>query len=273
MVFLYIALGLIILVCTWLFLIAPGDESGMEKYKNLKYAHRGLHGNIDGSFAQENSLTAFSKAKDRGFAIELDVRATKDGEAVVFHDRTLDRVTNGTGKISDLTLEELKALKLKDTEESVPTLKEVLDLIDGNVALLIELKEEGADHTISQRCVELLSDYKGDFIIESFSPLAFGAFRKKMPKACRGFLSDKLTKSEKCRSMKFRITQRFLLNFMVRPAFISANHKTPKLFPIPLIRFIFKTPMIAWTVRSREEETEAYKNGFSGVIFEGYIPD
>ena len=60
---------------------------------------------------------------------------------------------------------------------------------------------------------------------------------------------------------------------MVRPAFIAMSRKTPGLFPMPVIKALFKTPMIAWTVRSKEEEIEAYKNGFSGIIFENYIPE
>ncbi|MBE6536934.1 MAG: glycerophosphodiester phosphodiesterase [Ruminococcaceae bacterium] len=274
MVFLYILLALIILICTWLFLISPGDDSGMEKYKNVKYAHRGLHGTVGyDEFAAENSLTAFKRAKEHGFGIELDVRATKDGEVVVFHDGTLERVTGSEGKVEDFTLEELQRLKLSGTEDTIPTLKEVLDLIDGAIPLLIELKEEGLDHTISEKTAEALKEYKGDYIVESFNPFAFGAFKKQLPKVSRGFLACKHTSKETHRSFKYRLIQRFFFNFLARPAFIAMHVKTPKLFPMPLIAFIFKTPMIAWTVKSKEEEIEAYKNGFSGIIFEGYMPD
>ena len=60
---------------------------------------------------------------------------------------------------------------------------------------------------------------------------------------------------------------------MMRPAFIALNHKNPKLFPVGLIRRLFGVPMIAWTVKSAEDEATAYKNGFSGIIFEGYLPE
>lgn len=274
MIAVYIILAVIIVVCAWLFLIAPGDNEKMEQLKSVRYAHRGLHGTVGGEeFAAENSMTAFKRAKEHGFGIELDVRVSKDGEVVVFHDETVDRVTGGEGRVSDLTLDELKALSLMGTEDTVPTLKEVLELIDGAVPLLVEIKEKALDHTISEKTAEVLKGYEGELLIESFSPLAFGAIKKHLPKVPRGFLADKHTNYEKTRTLLHRIIQRFLMNFIARPSFIAMNLKTPTLFPMPVIKAIFKTPMIAWTVRSREEEIEAYKNGFSGVIFENYIPE
>lgn len=274
MILSYILLAIVILFCTWLFLISPGDSSGMENFKNKKYAHRGLHGTVGyDEFAAENSLTAFKRAKERGFGIELDVRATADGEIVVFHDAALERVTGTDGKVSELTLAELKTRRLMETADTIPTLREVLELIDGEVPLLIELKEEGFDHSISEKTAQILKDYKGEYIVESFSPFAFGVFKKTHPKVPRGFLAHKHTENDSNKKLKYRLIQRFFFNFLCRPAFIAMNVKTPKLFPMPVISAIFKTPMIAWTVKSKEEEIEAYKNGFSGVIFEGYIPD
>lgn len=274
MIVLYIFLTLIIVFCTWLFLIAPGEDSGMEKFKNRKYAHRGLHGTVGyDEFAAENSLTAFQRAKEHGFGIELDLRLTKDKEVVIIHDGTLDRVTGSEGKVSELTLEQIRSKTLIGTTDRVPTLKEVIDLIDGAVPLLFEIKEEGMDHTLSEKTAEILKDYNGEYMVESFSPFAFAAFKKQLPKIPRGFLAYKHTTNPKSRALKFRLIQRFTFNFLVRPAFIAMHVKTPKLFPMPVIAAIFKTPMIAWTVKSKEEEIEAYKNGFSGVIFEGYMPD
>ena len=275
MIFLYIFLAIVIVFCTWLFLIAPGDSSGMEGFKNKKYAHRGLHGTVGGydAYAAENSLTAFERAKEHGFGIELDVRISKDGELVVFHDGVLDRVTDMTGKVEDYTLEELKKCRLSGTDDTIPTLSEVLALIDGAVPLVIELKEEGFDHSISEKSALVLKDYEGDYVVECFSPFAFGVFKKNLPKIPRGFLSCKHTANPKTRAFKFRPIQRFLFNFLARPAFIAVDKRTPKLFPIPLICALFGTPRIAWKVKSKEEEIEAYKNGVSGVIFEGYMPD
>ena len=271
----YILLALaVVLLCTWLFLIAPGDSEGMEKYKDKKYAHRGLHGAVGAdTFSAENSMTAFGRAVERGYGIELDVRLSKDGELVVFHDATLDRVTDGTGKVCDYTLEELKTFKLMGTEDTIPTLKEVLDLVDGRIPLLVEMKSDGTDKAVAETCAAILKDYKGDYIVESFNPICLSVFKKILPSVPRGFLCDKHTAKKENRSLLFRAIQRFFLNVICRPAFIAMNKKRPKMFPLPLVKALFKTPAVAWTVRSKEEEIEAYKNGFSGVIFEGYLSE
>ena len=258
----------------WIFLIAPKTSRRMDKFKNVKYAHRGLHGTVGyETFAAENSLTAFLRAVEHGYGIELDVHATKDGEIVVFHDATLDRICGASGKIKDLSLDELSEFRLLGTEDKIPTLREVLQLVGGRVPLLVELKESGTDHTISEKTAEILSGYDGDYIVESFSPAAFGAFKKRLPDVPRGFLADKLTANNGKRGFIYRITQRCLLNVMCRPQFIALNKDRPTLFPIPFIKKLFKVPTIAWTVTSPSEEERAYADGFSGVIFENYLPE
>ena len=274
MIALYISIPVAVLIGFWLFLIAPKKNKNMNRYESVKYAHRGLHGTVGAdSFCAENSITAFKRAVDHGFGIELDVHVTADGEVVVFHDATLDRVAGVAGKIKDKTLAELRELRLLGTDDTIPTLREVLELVGGKVPLLVELKETGVNHEISEKTAEMLAEYNGDFIVESFSPLAFGAIKRVLPGTPRGFLADKFTSKKKYRTVKHALTQRCLFNFMVRPAFIALNHKTPRLFPVGLIRRLFGIPMIAWTVKSAAEEAEAYKNGFSGIIFEGYLPE
>ena len=257
----------------WLFLIAPKRAGEMEKYKSVKYAHRGLHGDFGDGFAAENSLTAFDRAASLGFGIELDIRLAADGELVVFHDATLDRVTGVSGKVIDKTSAELGRLSLLGTADVVPTFKELLDLIDGRVPLLVEIKEDSINGVAAEKAAEVLAEYKGDYIIESFNPMALGVIRKKLPSAMRGFLSDKHTERKETSSLIHRITQRFLLNFIARPHFIAMRKTRSGMFPLPFVRAVFGIPTIAWTVRSPEEEREAYENKFDGVIFEKYIPD
>ncbi len=274
MIAVYILAPILVIFGIWLFLVAPKNDKGMEKYKSVKYAHRGLHGTLDyGEYAAENSLSAFARAAERGFGIELDVRLTKDGEAVVFHDNTLDRVTSGTGRVRDFTLEELKKLSLEGTDDTIPTFREVLQLVDGRVPILVELKSDGTEASVAIAAAEILNEYKGDFIVESFNPIVLGEIKKRMPSVLRGFLSDKLTDNEKTRTLTHRAVQRFLLNFIARPSFIAMRNTRINMQPLPIIRKLFGTPCIAWTVRSEAEEREAYESGFSGVIFENYIPD
>ncbi len=274
MLVLYITLPILVVLAVWLFLIAPGAKRReMDNFKTVRYAHRGLHGEMDGVYAAENSLTAFQRAVEGGFGIELDVRASADGKLVVFHDRTLDRVTGVTGKVEEKTAQELRALSLLGTEDGVPTFDEVLRLVDGRVPLLVEIKSDGAGQTAAELTAEAFAGYNGPYIVESFNPLSLGVIKKKLPSAMRGFLSDKLTANPKYRSLKHYVTQRCIFNFIARPTFISANKDRIDLIPLPIIRFLFRTPFIAWTVKSAEEERAAYESGFDGVIFEGYIPD
>lgn len=106
------------------------------------FAHRGAS-----AYAPENTVEAFALAMEQGAdGIELDVQMTKDGQVVVIHDETIDRVSDGTGAVRDYTLEELKKFHFSNHMENyenavIPTLKEVLDLIKSSSMLLnIELK-------------------------------------------------------------------------------------------------------------------------------------
>lgn len=91
----------------------------------------------------ENSLPAFARAAEQGYAIELDIQITKDGRIVVFHDDTMKRMCGNEGKISDYTYEELQQFHLGDSTEKIPLLREVLQTVDGRVPLLIEIKMPG----------------------------------------------------------------------------------------------------------------------------------
>lgn len=274
LIVLFVILGLAALFCLWLFFIgtAGGKKMGDAAYK--KYAHRGLHGALGGEeFCAENSKTAFERACQRGFGIELDVRLSKDGVPVVFHDGDLLRVCGVDKKVCELTAAELSEIKLMNTADTVPTFREVLELVGGRVPLVVELKEEGLDHSTAKEALAILAEYSGEYVIEAFSPFALGYVRRHAPSAVRGFLTDKLTANEKYNTAAYRLIQRFWFNFIARPHFIAQNHERPRHFPSPLVRAIFKPAFVAWTVRSAEEEAVAYKNGFTAIIFENYIPE
>lgn len=262
---------LVLLFFVYLFLVAPGKKRPeMERFKTVRYAHRGLHG--DGR--AENSLTAFRAAVEAGYGIELDVRLSGDGELVVFHDETLDRVTNASGRVDEKSREELSKIKLLGTQDSVPTFAEVLRLVDGRVPLLVEIKESEGKYGATQKTIELLREYKGEFIIESFNPLALSLVKKEMPEALRGILSSDFSREEKYKGqIKYFFLQNLLFNLLCRPDFISYNHVDYKKPSLRFVRSFFKTATICWTVTSREDEERAYKHGFDGVIFENYLPE
>ena len=157
----------------------------MEALKALPFAHRGLHG---GDLI-ENSLGAFAAAIAAGHGIELDVRVTSDGHAIVFHDATLDRLAEGTGKVEGRTAAELQALRLTGTDETIPGLPDTLDRIDGRVPLLIEVK--APDRNVAPICLAVflaLEGYRGPVGIMSFNPEVGRWFRLRAPHVTRGLV-------------------------------------------------------------------------------------
>ncbi len=125
-------------------------------------AHRGSSGS-----APENTLAAFRKALDDGAdGIELDVRMSKDGELVVLHDRTVNRTTNGRGKVSDLTVAELRKLDAGSSEH-VPTLQEVIGILPRHILLNIEVKTDGSAPVGERRKRPALEEVLSRVISES----------------------------------------------------------------------------------------------------------
>ena len=128
----------VVLVLILLLILARMGRTGhpdLRKLRKWAYAHRGLHGNG----VPENSMSAFQKALDAGYGIELDVQLSKDGKVVVFHDDTLDRVCGVHARVDDLTWQELSKLRLCETEEGIPLFSEVLSSIAGCEALIVEI--------------------------------------------------------------------------------------------------------------------------------------
>jgi glycerophosphoryl diester phosphodiesterase len=272
-IILIVAIGIILILPYALFciLIKPNKyRSEMDAFKNVRYAHRGLHGNG----VPENSMEAFKLAVDAGYGIELDVRVSSDGELMVFHDDTLDRMTNESGNVDARTKEELKKIKLLGTENTIPTFREVLELVGGKIPLLVEIKEFNGSYLATEKTAEILKEYKGPFIVESFNPLALGKLKKLAPEFMRGFLSQNFSDNEKYRTPKYCALKNMLFNFIARPDFIAYRHSDYDVRALKHIKkFYKKTPLIAWTVENSEDDALAVKNGFSGIIFQYYLPE
>ncbi|HWT13035.1 MAG TPA: glycerophosphodiester phosphodiesterase family protein [Allosphingosinicella sp.] len=149
------------------------------------FAHRGLHGN--GRI--ENSRAAFEAAIAAGRGIELDVQASRDGKAMVFHDSTLDRLTEALGKVSERSAAELGKIRLKGAAETIPSLEEVLALIGGRTGLLIEAKApERRCDGLSRAIAGALDDYKGAVAVMSFNPEVGRWFARRAPDTLRGLV-------------------------------------------------------------------------------------
>lgn len=268
----YIALFVILaIIILYLFLISPKifGRRDLSHLTGHYYAHRGLHKSRE---IPENSLEAFKLASENNYAIELDVQLTKDGEPVVFHDYSLERLCGRDILVEDLDYEELKKFTLYDTSEPIPHIKDVLDLVDGRVPLLVELKTEAMDSRLCQALVPYLDDYKGDFSIESFNPLVLNWFKKNRPSILRGQLSSDFVKSgEKGDKKLYFLLKNFLINFLARPDFIAYNYYYRKDFSFRLVKTLFKTPSFAWTIVSKED-LEDLRDDFDVFIFENFLP-
>ena len=136
-------------------------------------AHRALHDASKGVF--ENCRSAMIAAIEHGYAIEIDLQLSADGRAMVFHDGTLDRLTDKHGDISDYTAAELSQIKVGSGQDVIEPLEDILRLIDGRVPLLIELKDQSrqlsqTDGRLEQATIDALSPYHGQVAVMSFNP-------------------------------------------------------------------------------------------------------
>lgn len=225
-------------------------------------AHRGLWGNG----IIENSLTAYDNAAKNGYPIEIDIYSTTDGELVCFHDDTLVRMTGADGYIYQKSLSELKSLSLANSQEKIPTLKEVLSVVAGRTPLLIEIKNQ-PDKSVVEKAVGILKTYSGEFAVQSFNPLYIKEVKKLAPEFIRGILGTK-THSEGLSSFKRRILKNLSLNFIIKPDFISYSF-----IDLPLKKRIIKDiPVITWTVTDKET-AEKVKPHAKNIIFENFIPE
>ena len=232
----------------------------------VPYAHRGLHGGK----IPENSLAAFRAATEAGYGIELDVQLSKDGEVVVFHDESLLRVTGCDASLYSKTSSELSELALCDTEEKIPTLREVLSLVDGRVPILVEIKSDHAVFDVCRKTAEILDGYTGAYMIESFHPLAVNWFRKNRPLVVRGQLSARLFEMGK-RTPSMFLVQNLLLNFLARPDFVAFDYRHKNRYSFALCRFFHRPYTVAWTVKTVEALKASRK--FDGIIFEDLTKD
>ncbi len=240
--------------------------------KDLKWlqesyiTHRGYH---CPKKAPENSMGAFVRALEEGFAIELDIHLTKDQRVVVFHDDDLERMTGYAKKITQCTWDEIRSLTLLGTQEKIPLLKEVLRLIDGKVPLLIEIKNRGKVGKLEKKTDDLLRHYDGVFAIQSFNPYSVGWFKEKSPKIIRGQLSG-MFKNEKLPFYKKFLLKNLLMNHVSKPHFINYDIKYLSKFPVRIHR-VKGSIILGYTATNPGAYRRALEDTVN-VVFEGFNP-
>ena len=262
-----IVIGITAVILILLYLLVLIRPSGREVPEPLRtdYAHRGLFG----ADIPENSLAAFKAAVNAGFGIELDIQLSHDGEVMVFHDYSLKRMTGRDAKLSELDLSELKSLSIGGGE-SIPTLDEVLLLVDGRVPLLIELKGENTDISLCKLAAEKLDKYNGSYCVESFNPLLLNSFAKLRPKVTRGLLYTKFKRSMKTKLFDLMLTA-MIFNCIARPDFIAYDIANSRTAALRICTALYHPRRFVWTVRSKSEY-EAVKAVGESPIFEGFVP-
>jgi glycerophosphoryl diester phosphodiesterase len=195
--------------------------------------------------------------------IELDIHRTADGEVVVFHDNTLARMCRDSRRPEDMTLAELKDCRLLGTAEAIPSLREVLELVNGRVPLIVELKGESGDTSLCEAAMPLLENYRGAYCVESFNPLLVRAYAKLAPHVMRGILTTKFRRDGEKRGLLGWALTHMLLNFLCRPDFVAVRHPYGNM---PAARICRKmgAGAFAWTVKEIAEyrKAEPYFDAF-----------
>jgi glycerophosphoryl diester phosphodiesterase len=230
----------------------------------IPIAHRGLHDEE----APENSMEAFRRAIARGYGIEIDVLLSADGKVVVFHDTSLQRMTGVDKGINTLSWEQISQLRLLGTDEGIPLFTELLDLIQGKVPLLIEIKNEDAVGKLEEAVIRDLQGYTGDYAIQAFNPFTLQHVKKHAPHITRGQLSGSFKGHPMAYYKKF-LLRFLLLNNLSSPAFIAyQTGALPRWFANRLRKKGLY--LLTWTVEDLKGYDEAMKL-FDNVIFEGFL--
>ncbi|MFM8860760.1 MAG: glycerophosphodiester phosphodiesterase family protein [Methylocystis sp.] len=241
-------------------------------------AHRGLHDLCNGII--ENSISAALCAIQSHYAIECDIQKTREGNYVVFHDDTLDRLTTHTGAISQYTLQDLQKIPLLTTQDTIPSLHLFLETIGGRTPLFIEIKSDFSD------CVEFpheiartLSQYQGPIALESFDPRVIAYIRHHAKNLALSHIPLGIIAQENYSEKEWPMLSRDLNESMThflhfdetQPDFISWRytdlpHAIPNLFKTALHK-----PVTSWTIRSLQAEKKTLK-WVDQIVFEGYRP-
>ncbi|TDL30959.1 glycerophosphodiester phosphodiesterase [Jeotgalibacillus sp. S-D1] len=259
----FLSTGFALILLFSLFTPNFASASAAEGKKVDNVAHRGASG-----YAPENTIAAFDKAVDmKADYIEIDVQQSKDGQLVVIHDTSVDRTTDGTGYISDLTLEELRSLDAGSwkgeefTGEKIPTFEEVLDRYRGKIGILIELKSPelypGMEESIALKLKERNLDKPRNekIIIQSFNFESMKLTNSLLPRVPIGVL----TSSSK------DTTEQALREFSTYADYFNPSYR---LVTKDLVNRVHSIGMkiSSWTVRSQETADFLLESGVDAII-------
>jgi len=246
-----------------------------EAFLRLPLAHRALHDVTQGR--PENARSAIAAAVDHGYGIEIDLQPSRDGQAMVFHDYRLDRLTHHQGSIREHDADMLSGLSLKGGEEGVPRLSDVLSQVAGQVPLLLELKDQHgrmgpSDGVLEGAAARAVEGYAGPLAVMSFNPHMVARLSTLLPDVPRGLVTcgypaeDWPDLSDETRTHLATIPD----YDRVGASFIS--HQLSDLTRPRVAELTAKgAAVLCWTVRSPEDEAKARRIA-ANITFEGYLP-
>ena len=236
-------------------------------------AHRGLHAKSRG--VVENSLAAAAAAIGRTYAIECDVQLTKDGEAVVIHDETLDRLTSARAQVRDLTAAEITQIPYRDGDGRIPLLADFLSAVAARVPLIVEVKSRfDGDMRLAARVTALIADYPGPLGLQSFDPAVLIHFRTSATGRPLGLVAQADYVEAEWPGLSHE-TRQSLTTFgdyaRVRPDFLAWNLADLPHAVAMLWRSGMGLPLLTWTVRDATQAELAARFA-DQMIFEGFVP-
>lgn len=224
--------------------------------KGISFAHRGLH---DNKKVVENTILSFQKAKEKGYAIELDIQLTKDNKIVVFHDKNVKRLTGVSLLVEDSTFSDLSQLSLLGTSSKIPTFSDVLKTVNGKVPLNIEIKKTKRYQELLELLFPLLDSYQGKFLIQSFDFRVIRFIKQKRPEYIRGLLVKEEDNSFKNWAQTLLMKSHYLsLDFI--------SHSQKDLTKKGLQKERKQKLLFVWTIP--EKDISKYQNWADGFIFE-----
>ncbi|WP_042274959.1 glycerophosphodiester phosphodiesterase family protein [[Clostridium] dakarense] len=243
----------------------------MEKYmdwiKEIPIAHRGLYNEK----YPENSIGAFKNAANHKYSIELDIQFTKDKKIVVFHDSNLYRMTKDERNIYDVNYEDIKELRLLNSDEKIPTIEEVLEVVNGKVGILIEIKNSKNIFDLCEELYNIVKSYDGKYSIQSFNPFVLVWYKNNANHILRGQIAGLSRYSYRNLSWckKFAL-KNMILNFKTKPDYIAYSIKG---IDKPRITYLRNKGIliISWTIKNEKDMIYAYKYS-DNIIFEGFYP-
>ena len=213
--------------------------------KRSLIAHRGLHN----SQIPENTLPAFVKCVDKNYIIELDIHILSDNTIVVYHDHNLKKLTGVNKVIETLTYAQLSSIKI-DKKYTIPTLKQVMHIVNGNVPILIEIKDVDNNNKFEEELVKILDNYKGEFAIQSTNPFVIDWFYKNRKDYVIGLIVFN--------DLNYKLVKKYVKKI----DFISVYKKQ--------LPFKINKLVLGWTIR-KQSEYEKYKHLCDNLICENIL--